>query len=91
MMTEEERAFSIEGEEEEWVRGVGGFYLYEIALCLYVRNLLSHGFRNRLKCHLLQSKRHGFRNRLKCHLLQSIVLSLSLITVNDIDHHFHLL
>jgi hypothetical protein len=22
-----------------------------------------------LKCHLLSSKRHGFRNRLKCHLL----------------------
>jgi hypothetical protein len=50
-----------------------------------------HGFRNRLKCHLLQSNRHGFRNRLKCHLLQSIILSLSLIAVNVIDYHFHLL
>jgi hypothetical protein len=48
-------------------------------------------FRNRLKCHLLQSNRHGFRNRLKCHLLQSITLSLSLIAVNVIDYHFQLL
>ncbi len=35
--------------------------------------------------------RHGFRNRLKCHLLQSIILSLSLIAVNVLDYHFHLL
>jgi hypothetical protein len=35
---------------------------------------------------------HAFRNRLKCPLLQSIILSLSLITVNVIDYHFlHLL
>jgi hypothetical protein len=32
-----------------------------------------------------------FRNRLKCHLLQSIILSLSLVSVNVIDYHFHLL
>jgi hypothetical protein len=67
------------------VRGFGGWYLYEIALCLHAGNLLSHAFRNRLKCHLLQSNRHGFRNRLKCHLLQSIILSLSLLVV------FHIL
>jgi hypothetical protein len=30
-------------------------------------------------------------NRLKCHLLQSIILLLSLIPVNVIDYHFHLL
>ncbi len=41
------------------------------------------------KCHSLQSNRHGFSNRLKCHLLQSIILSLSLTTVNVIDYHFH--
>ncbi len=54
-------------------------------------NLLSHGFRNRLKCHSLQSNSHGFRNRVKCHLLQSIILSFSLIPVNVIDYHFSLL
>ena len=32
-----------------------------------------------------------FRNRLKCHLFLSIILSLSLIAVNVIDYHFHLL
>jgi hypothetical protein len=37
------------------------------------------------------SNRDGFRNRLKCHLLQSIILWLSLIAVNVIDYHFHLL
>ena len=57
------------------VRGLGGCYLYEIALWLHAESLL----------------RHGFRNRLKCHLLQSIILSLSLIAVNVIDYHFHLL
>jgi hypothetical protein len=41
---------------------------------LYVGNLLRHGFRNRLKFHVLQSNRHGFRNRLKCHLLSLIVV-----------------
>ena len=56
--------------------------LYEIALSLDSGILLRHGFRNRLKCHLLQSNRHGFRNRLKCHSLQSIILSLSLIIVS---------
>jgi hypothetical protein len=39
----------------------------------------------------MQSNRHGFRDRLKCHLLQSIILSSSLIAVNVIDYHFHLL
>jgi hypothetical protein len=73
------------------VRGLGDCYLYEIALWLHAGSLLRHAFRNRLKCHLLQSNRHGFRNRLKCHLLQSIILSLSLIAVNVIDFHFHLL
>ena len=48
--------------------------LYEITLCLDAKSLL----------------RHGFRNRLKCNLLQSIILSLSLIAVNVIDYHFHL-
>jgi hypothetical protein len=47
-----------------------------------MRESYSHVFRNRLKCHLFQSNRYGIRNRLKCHLLQSIILSLSLITVN---------
>jgi ribosomal protein L34 len=74
------------------VRGLGGCYLFEIALWLHAASLLRHGFRNRLKCHLLQSNRHGFRNRLKCYLLQSMTLSLSLIAVvNGIDYHFHLL
>ncbi len=41
---------------------------------LYVGNLLRHGFRNRLKFHVLKSNRHGFRNRLKCHLLSLIVV-----------------
>jgi hypothetical protein len=71
------------------VSGLGGWYLYEIAPCLHAGSLLRHAFRNRLKCHLLQSNRYGFRNRLKCHLLQSIILSLSLIAVNVIDYHFH--
>ncbi len=71
--------------------GLGDWYLYEIALWLHAGNILSHAFRNRLKCHLLQSNRYGFRNHLKCHLLQSIILSLSLIAVNVIDDHFHLL
>ncbi len=66
--------------------GLGGWYLYEISLCLHVGSLLRYTFRNRLKCLLLQSNRYGFRNRLKCHLLQSIILSLSLITVNVIDY-----
>jgi len=56
----------------------------------HVGSLLRHGLRNRLKCHLFQSNWYGFRNRLKCHLLQSIKLSLSLISVNVIDCHFHL-
>jgi hypothetical protein len=73
------------------VRGLGGWYLQEIALGLHAGNVLRHGLRNRLKCHLLQSNRHGFRSRLQCHLLQSIILSLSLIAVNVIDYHFHLL
>ncbi len=34
----------------------------EIALGLDVGSLLRYGFRNRLKCHLLQSNSHGFRN-----------------------------
>ncbi len=51
------------------MRGLGGWYLYEIALWMHAGSLLSPGFRNRLKCHLLQSNRDGFRNRLKCHLL----------------------
>jgi hypothetical protein len=66
------------------VRGLGSFYLCEIPHWLHAGSLLRHGFRNQLKCHLLQSNRHGFRNRLKCHLLQSIILSLSLIAVNFI-------
>jgi hypothetical protein len=53
--------------------GFGGCYLYEIALRLHVGSLL----------------RHGFRNRLKCHLIQSIILALSLVAVNDIYYHFH--
>jgi hypothetical protein len=73
------------------VRGLVGWYLYEIALWMHAGGLLRHRFRNRLKCHVLQSNRHGFRNRLKCHVLQSIILSLSLIAVNVIDYHFHLL
>jgi hypothetical protein len=40
----------------------------------------------------LKVNRHRFRNRLKCHLLRSITLSLSsLIAVNGIDYHCHLL
>jgi hypothetical protein len=31
------------------VRGLGGCYLYEIALWLHAGSLLRHGFRNRLK------------------------------------------
>jgi hypothetical protein len=80
------------------VSGLGDWYLYEIALWLHAGSLLRHGFRNRLKCHLFQLNRYGFRNRLKCHLLQSIILSkkkchlkVSLIAVNVIDYHFHLL
>ncbi len=75
------------------MRGLGGWYLYEIAICLHVGSLLRHVFRNRLKCHILKSNRHVFRNRLKCHLLESLVIisSLSLITVNVIDYHLHLL
>ena len=57
------------------MRGLGGWYLYEIALWLHAGSLL----------------RHAFRNRLKCHLLQSRILSLSLIAVKVIDYHFHLL
>jgi hypothetical protein len=74
--------------------GVGVWYLYEIDHWLHVGNVLrpvTVVFRNRLKCHLSPSNRHGLRNRLKCHLLQSIILSLSLIAVNVIDYHFHLL
>ncbi len=67
------------------MRGLGDWYLYEIALWMHAGSLLSPGFRNRLKCHLLQSNRDGFRNRLKCLLLQSIILWLSLIAVNVID------
>ena len=82
-------------EGEEWVRGLvlqlGAWYLYEIDHWLYAGNVLRPVFRNRLQCHLLPSNRHGLRNRLKCHLLQSIILSLSLIAVNVIDYHFHLL
>ncbi len=73
------------------MRGLEGWYLYEITLWLDAGSLLRHGFRNRFKCHLLQSNRHELRNRLKCHLLQSIILSLSLMTVNVVDYHFHLL
>jgi hypothetical protein len=57
------------------VRGLGDWYLYEISLWMHAGILL----------------RHRFKNRLKCHLLQSILLSLSLIAVNVIDYHFHLL
>ena len=57
------------------MRGLGDWYLYEIALLLHAGILL----------------RYGLRNRLKCHLLQSIILSLSLIEVNVIDYHFYLL
>ncbi len=48
-----------------------------------------HAFRNSM----IEGKyfRNAFRNRLKCHWLQSIILSLSLIAVNFIDYHFHLL
>jgi hypothetical protein len=53
------------------VRGLGGWYLYEIVLWIHEGNLLRHTFRNRLKCHIFKSNRHGFRNRLKCHLLHS--------------------
>jgi hypothetical protein len=66
------------------VIGLGVWYLYRIALWLHPGIILSHAFRNRLKCHLLQSNRYGFRNHFKCHLLQSIILSLSLIAVNFI-------
>ena len=79
------------------VEGVGVWYLYEIALWMHEGNILRHVFRNRLKCHLLQSNRYGFRNRLKCHLIQSVnnvivvtycnkchQLSHSIITVNGI-------
>ncbi len=52
------------------MRGLEGWYLYEITLWLDAGSLLRHGFRNRFKCHLLQSNRHELRNRLKCHLLQ---------------------
>jgi hypothetical protein len=65
------------------VRGLGGWYLYEIALWLHAGNLFRHGFRNRLTCHLLQSNSHGFR--IKCHLLQSIILSLSLFPVGQVN------
>ena len=41
--------------------------MYEIALWLDAGILL----------------RHGFRNRLKCHLLQSMILSLSIIAVKS--------
>ncbi len=71
--------------------GLGDWYLYEIALWLHAGIIRRNAFRNRLKCHLLQSNRYRFRNHLKCHLLQSIILSLSLIAVNFIDYHFHLL
>jgi hypothetical protein len=60
-------------------------------LRLPVGSVLRSAFGNELKCHLLPSNWHGLRNRLKCHLLQSIILSLSLIAVNVIDYHFHLL
>ncbi len=33
------------------MRGLGGWYLYEIALWLDAGSLLRYGFRNRLKCH----------------------------------------
>ncbi len=48
-------------EGEEGVRGLGGWYLYEIALWLHAGSLLRHAFRKRLKFHLLQSNRHGFK------------------------------
>ena len=35
------------------------------AVCERAENMLSSS----LKCHLLPSNKHGFRNRLKCHLL----------------------
>jgi hypothetical protein len=47
-------------EGEEWVSGFWGWYLYEIPLWIHSAILLRHGFRNRLKCTLLQSNRHGF-------------------------------
>jgi hypothetical protein len=81
----------IEGEWGEWVGGLADWYFYEIALWLHAEIIRRHAFRNRLKCNLFQSNRYGFRNHLKCHLLQSIILSLSLIAVNFIDYHFHLL
>jgi hypothetical protein len=71
------------------VGGLGDNFI-EVALLLYAGILLRYGVRNQLKCYLFQSNRHGFRNRLKCHLLQSILLSLSLFAVNDIDYHFHI-
>jgi hypothetical protein len=47
---------------------------------------------------LVASKRHGFRNRLKCHfivvnniIVKKLSLKVSLIAVNVIDYHFHLL
>jgi hypothetical protein len=73
------------------VGGLGDWYLYEIALWLHAGIIYSHAFRNRLKCHLLQSNGYAFRNHLKCHLLEPIILSLSLIAENFIDYHFHLL
>ena len=62
------------------MRGSGGWYLHEIALWLHAGSPLRQAFRNRLKCHSLQSNRHGFRNRLRCHSLQSIILSIITFT-----------
>ena len=50
--------------------GLGDWYFYEIALWMHAGIIRRHAFRNRLKCHLLQSNRYGFRNHLKCHFLQ---------------------
>ena len=74
--------------------------MYEIALWLDAGNLLRRGFRNRLKCHLLQSNRPGFSllKSIKVSLIavnniivKKVLLKVSLITVNVIDYHFHLL
>jgi hypothetical protein len=73
ILTEEQETFAKKFQPAP-SRGLGAWYLYEIALWMHAGNLLSPGFRNRFKCHLLHSNRDGFRNRLKCHLLQSIIL-----------------
>ena len=41
-----------------------------------------------IKVSLIEVKQKWIRNRLKCHLFQSRILSLSLITVHDIDITF---